>query len=66
MWLMTIPAKAPLETGGIQTPFLVSPFGKEPAPGPFLDQGEIKRDFPFPWIPDQVRDGEKEKPQRAY
>jgi hypothetical protein len=23
----------------------VSPFRKEPAPGPFRDQGEIKRDF---------------------
>jgi hypothetical protein len=37
---MTIPAEAPLEAGGIQTP--------------------------FPWIPDQVRDGEKEEPPRIF
>jgi hypothetical protein len=44
--LITIPAKAPLEAGGIQLPSLVSPFVKEPAPGPFLDQGGIEGDFP--------------------
>jgi hypothetical protein len=45
--LITIPAKAPLKAGGIQSPSLVSPFGK----------GGLREISLHSWIPDQVRHG---------
>jgi hypothetical protein len=45
--LITISAKAPLEAGRYPVASLVSPFAKEPAPGPFRDQGGIEGDFPL-------------------
>jgi hypothetical protein len=48
--LTTIPAEDPLKAGGIQSPSLVSPFGK----------GGLRGISLHSWMPDQVWDGEKE------